>query len=70
MGKTKKIQINAEYLTAQQSNKKKRKEKPKGSSFISPNKVRRALMDRVKKHQLEKMSGGRKRSRPTAQSEF
>ncbi len=70
MGKTKKIQINAEYLTAQQSNKKKRKEKPKGGCFISPNKVRRALMDRVKKHQLEKMSGGEKEAAPLPKANF
>ena len=52
MGQTKKIQINAAYLTSHEGGRmKKRKEKPKVKHYITPNKVKRALMDRIKEHQ-------------------
>ena len=52
MGQTKKIQINAAYLTSHEGGRmKKRKEKPKVKHYITPNKVKRALMNRIKEHQ-------------------
>ena len=50
MGLTKKIQIKKEYLTSQEgARRKRRKEKPK--NYITPNKVKRALINRIKEHQ-------------------
>ena len=53
MVKTKKIQINAEYLTNQEGRgkKKKRKQKPQVKNFMTPNKMKKALMERVALHQ-------------------
>ena len=53
MVKTKKIQINAEYLTNQEGRgkKKKKKKKPQVKNFMTPNKMKQALMERVALHQ-------------------
>ena len=51
MSKTKKIQIKAEYLSSQNERIKKRKVKPKVNRFITPNKVKRALIGRIKEYQ-------------------
>jgi len=54
MVKTKKIQINAEYLTNQEGGwkkKRKKKEKPDTKHFMTPNKMKKALMERVALHQ-------------------
>jgi hypothetical protein len=54
MVKTKKIQINAEYLTNQEGGwkkKRKKKEKPNTKHFMTPNKMKKALMERVALHQ-------------------
>ncbi len=52
MVKTKKIQINAEYLTSQEGRgKKKKKKKPQVKNFMTPNKMKQALMERVALHQ-------------------
>ena len=52
MGKTKKIQIKAEFLT-QEGGKRKKKVKPKINNLIKPNKVKRALMKRIAEHQQQ-----------------
>ena len=52
MVKTKKIQINAEYLTSQEGRgKRKKKQKPQVKNFMTPNKMKQALMERVALHQ-------------------
>ena len=48
MSQTKKIQIKKEYLSSQEGGRKRRKEKPK--NYITPNKVKRALINRIKEH--------------------
>ena len=48
MSLTKKIQIKKEYLSSQEGGRKRRKEKPK--NYITPNKVKRALINRIKEH--------------------
>ena len=49
MGRTKKIQIKAEFLT-QDGRRRKKKQKPKINNLIKPNKVKRALMKRIAEH--------------------
>ena len=51
MVKTKKIQINAEYLTNQERRGKKKKKKPQVKHFMTPNRMKKALMERVALHQ-------------------
>ena len=52
MVKTKKIQINAEYLTNEEGRgKRKRKKKPQIKNLMTPNKMKQALMERVALHQ-------------------
>ena len=51
MSKTKRIQIRAEYLATNGERRKKRKEKPKMNRFITPNKVKRALIGKIKDYQ-------------------
>ena len=68
MGKTKKIQIKAEYLSSQGGKGKKRKEKPKMKKFMTPNKVQRALIDRIKAHQ--KKQEGDKKEKPVFATDF
>ena len=52
MVKTKKIQINAEYLTSQEGRgkKKKKKQKPKVKNIMTPNKMKQELMERLELH--------------------
>ena len=51
MGKTKKIQIKAEYLSTNSERRKNERKKPKMNRFISPNKVKRALIGKIKDYQ-------------------
>jgi len=55
MGRTKKIQIKAEFLT-QEGRRRKKKEKPKINNLIKPNKVKRALMKRIAEHHQKQKS--------------
>jgi len=54
MGKTKKIHIKDEFCRTEGDKKKRRKKKPKLNNYITPNKVKRALIDRIKAHQQKK----------------
>ena len=71
MGKTKKIQIKAEYLSTQIGKRRKRKEKPKMKNYMTPNKVQRALIDRIKEHQKkQEIEGDDKKEKPVFATDF
>jgi len=71
MVKTKKIQINAEYLTNQEGRGKKKKKKPQVKNFMTPNKMKKALMERVALHQKAvKDNEKRKKEEHVAETNF
>ena len=48
MSITKKIRINTDFLKIQGGNKRKKKRKPKTNQFITSNKVKQKLIERIK----------------------
>ena len=59
MGQTKKIKINAEYLIHEKKKRGGKKLKPQVKNLLTANKVKAALINRIKIHQQKQKQGGK-----------